>query len=81
MEGVEVDKDALQIALEELSDHDRTILLMFYFEDASYKQIAEMLDLKMGTVMSRLSRAKDRLKHRLTCRGEYRDRSSVEQRR
>lgn len=74
-EDIEVDKEALQIALEELPDHDRTILLMFYFEDASYKQIAEMLDLKMGTVMSRLSRAKDRLRQRLTSRTEYRDRS------
>jgi RNA polymerase sigma-70 factor (ECF subfamily) len=43
---------------------------MFYFEDASYKQIAESLELKLGTVMSRLSRAKDRLRQRLVSRAE-----------
>ena len=67
----EIDGEGLKIALAELSDHDRTILLMFYFEDASYKQIAEALELKLGTVMSRLSRAKDRLRQRLMNRAEF----------
>lgn len=67
----EIDGEGLKIALAELSDHDRTILLMFYFEEASYKQIAEALELKLGTVMSRLSRAKDRLRQRLMNRAEF----------
>jgi RNA polymerase sigma-70 factor (ECF subfamily) len=67
----EIDAEGLRIALSELSDHDRTVLLMFYFEDASYKQIAEELDLKLGTVMSRLSRAKDHLRQRLVNRAEF----------
>jgi RNA polymerase sigma-70 factor (ECF subfamily) len=50
--------DALQAALNGLDDHHRQVVLMFYFEDLSYRQIAERLNIKLGTVMSRLARAK-----------------------
>ena len=36
----------------------KVVLVSFYFEDFSYRDIAERLDLPVGTVMSRLSRAK-----------------------
>ena len=61
----EIDLELLQIALNRLSDGFRTILLMFYFEGLSYKQIAEQLQVPAGTVMSRLSRAKDRFRRKL----------------
>ena len=48
-------------AMEKLSPEHRTILLLRYFDDLSYKEIADVLDIKLGTVMSRLSRAKVRL--------------------
>lgn len=56
------DPDALKNALKELDPHHRLVIMMFYFEQLSYRQIAEQLEVKMGTVMSRLSRAKASLK-------------------
>ena len=60
-----VDQEALGQALAELPDEFRVVVLMFYFEDLSYKEIAEQLELPIGTVMSRLSRAKTHLRRRL----------------
>jgi RNA polymerase sigma-70 factor (ECF subfamily) len=61
-----VDSEELQQVLGELSEDLRLILLMFYFEELSYKQIADDLDIPIGTVMSRLSRAKQKLRERLS---------------
>jgi RNA polymerase sigma-70 factor (ECF subfamily) len=60
-----VEGDQLQLALEELPPEYKLVVLMFYFEHQSYKQIAEQLDMPLGTVMSRLARAKQRLRARL----------------
>jgi len=60
-----VDSEALQIALNELPEEFRTPLILFYFEELSYKQIADLLEVPMGTVMSRLSRGKSHLRSRL----------------
>jgi RNA polymerase sigma-70 factor (ECF subfamily) len=57
--------EQLQAAIDELPDEFRIPLLMFYFEESSYRDIAEQLDLPPGTVMSRLSRAKSHLRRRL----------------
>lgn len=57
-----VDEELLHQAMDTLSDDNRLVLLMFYFEEASYKEIAQRLDLPLGTVMSRLSRAKGKLR-------------------
>jgi RNA polymerase sigma-70 factor, ECF subfamily len=61
-----IDREALQQALGELPAEFRVVVLMFYFEDQSYKQIAEALNAPIGTVMSRLSRAKAHLRRRLS---------------
>lgn len=61
----QVDQEELARALAELPDEFRLVVLMFYFEDLSYKEIAEQLELPIGTVMSRLSRAKGHLRRRL----------------
>lgn len=48
--------------LDELPEKYRTILLLREFEDLSYTQLAETLGLQMGTVESRLFRARQRFK-------------------
>ena len=60
-----IDQERLTAALHELPDEFRLVLLMFYFEDLSYQEMAEQLEIPIGTVMSRLSRAKGHLKARL----------------
>lgn len=57
-----IDSEQLQAALGELPGDFRLVLLMFYFEELSYREIAEALAIPLGTVMSRLSRAKSCLR-------------------
>jgi len=61
----EVEPERLQAALNELAEVFRTPLILYYFEDFSYRDIAEQMDLPLGTVMSRLARAKAYLRTRL----------------
>ncbi len=61
----DIDQELLQSAIDELPDNFRLVVMMFYFEQLSYKEIASALDMSIGTVMSRLSRAKGRIRQRL----------------
>jgi RNA polymerase sigma-70 factor (ECF subfamily) len=49
-------------AMNALAPDQRQILLLAGLEDLSYRQIAEELDIPIGTVMSRLARARERLR-------------------
>ena len=60
-----IDPERLQAALNELPDEFKMAVLLFYYEGCSYREIAEKLATPIGTVMSRLSRAKGHLRARL----------------
>jgi RNA polymerase sigma factor (sigma-70 family) len=61
-ESPRVDSATLQAALNELDPHYRAPLVLFYLKELSYRDIAATLGIPIGTVMSRLSRAKDILR-------------------
>ena len=50
--------DAVRRAIEQLPVIFREVILLCDVEDASYREIAEILSIPMGTVMSRLARAR-----------------------
>lgn len=52
------DKRMLNRALEQLAPEYREILILRELEEMAYKQIARVLDIPLGTVMSRLARAR-----------------------
>ncbi|WP_431858602.1 RNA polymerase sigma factor [Azospirillum sp.] len=49
-------------AFEQLSEEHRRILLLTGLEGLSYREVAEVLEVPIGTVMSRLARARERLR-------------------
>jgi RNA polymerase sigma-70 factor (ECF subfamily) len=54
-------RDFMQ-AVQMLSAEQRSIILLIGLEQLSYEQAAQVLDMPVGTVMSRLARARDRLR-------------------
>ncbi len=56
------ERERIDRALEALPEHHRTIIMLSDLEGLSYKEIAEVLHIPMGTVMSRLHNARKRLK-------------------
>ena len=57
-----IDHIALQKALAQLSPEHREVVLLVGLEGFSYRETAELLDIRIGTLMSRLSRGRERLK-------------------
>jgi RNA polymerase sigma-70 factor (ECF subfamily) len=55
----------LVMALDALPAREREALLLYALADLSYEEIAEALGVPIGTVRSRLSRARDRIRKRL----------------
>jgi RNA polymerase sigma-70 factor (ECF subfamily) len=60
------DQQRVRQALEELPVEFREVLVLRELEGLSYKQIADVADLPVGTVMSRLARGRERLQQRLS---------------
>ena len=52
----------LDRAITRLPDEQRAVLLLVTLEEMSYEQVARTLGIPIGTVMSRLSRARDKLR-------------------
>ena len=57
-------------ALATLRPAERDVLLLFAWADLSYEEIAQALDLELGTVRSRLSRARARVREQLVPSGQ-----------
>ncbi len=56
------DQETLRQALEELPEVFREVIILRELEGMSYKEIAEVASISIGTVMSRLARARTRLR-------------------
>lgn len=52
----------LEAALRRLPDEQREVLLLVGLEQMSYQEVAQVLAIPLGTVMSRLSRGRERLR-------------------
>lgn len=56
----------IDLAMEQLSEAHRTVLVLHEFEELEYKQIAKRMDCSLGTVMSRLFYARRRMASLMT---------------
>lgn len=66
-------KQQIKLALKKLPIEQRMVFILRTSEDLSYQEISEQLDISIGTVMSRLSRAREKLKELLQSYLETRD--------
>ncbi len=62
------DTQMVRKALEDLPVEFREVIVLREFEGLSYKQIADVAEIPVGTVMSRLARARKRLQQSLAGR-------------
>jgi len=63
-------RDILQEAIAALSEHHRAVILLREVEGMTYEEISKVLGCSLGTVMSRLHYARERLKNALRARLE-----------
>jgi len=60
--GERADAEVVLQAMQTLDERFRAPLSLYYLNDFAYRDIAEALEIPIGTVMSRLRRAKDQLR-------------------
>jgi RNA polymerase sigma-70 factor (ECF subfamily) len=60
------ERQQLKLALESLSPRSREVLILRELEGCSYKEIGEITGIPIGTVMSTLSRSRERLQRTLS---------------
>lgn len=56
----------LKNAIDALEENQKLVVMLFYYEDMSLKDISNALDVPEGTVKSRLNRAKEKLKNMIS---------------
>jgi RNA polymerase sigma-70 factor (ECF subfamily) len=61
---------ALEAAIADLPDRYREVVLLRFYGDCSCSEVADRLNIPLGTVTKRLSRAYDELRRRLTISGQ-----------
>ena len=62
------DRQLVREALEELPVEYREVLVLRELEGMSYKEVATVAEIPLGTVMSRLARGRQQLEQRLATR-------------
>lgn len=68
-----LDAELALSALGQLDERFRAPITLFYLESFSYNEISQTLEIPIGTVMSRLRRAKDQLRAILERPAEFRE--------
>jgi len=67
--GIRRSAERFDELVREMPEHYQAILFLRYREDLAYEEIAETLDIPLGTVKVRLHRAHEILRRKLTARG------------
>jgi RNA polymerase sigma-70 factor (ECF subfamily) len=70
--------ELLRSELNRLREKDREVLFLYALADLSYAEIAEALDIPVGTVRSRLSRTRERLRNLLPDEGKDKGEGTAE---
>jgi len=68
-------EDVLQV-LDRMTEKHKSPLILYYMEDMTYQEIADFLEIPIGTVMSRLTRAKKQMKKELLKRLNRKEKKS-----
>ncbi len=63
--------DFIQLAFQKLPEKLRAAIVLREIEELSYEEIAEVLHTSLGTVKSRISRAREQLRHVLKGNGKF----------
>lgn len=72
-------RDMLREAVQELPEEQRAVMVLRDFQDLSYEEIGEALSIPLGTVKSRLKRAREKIKQILLQKTELSSGKSVKE--